>query len=139
MAETTVNTIPISFNRDEELGRGYFAIVYKGECWIPEKLTVAVKRVSRQKSEEFFNVREVGIMRELDHPNVVKFYGENGDYDFWYVQCTCYVVYHSIIFVIPLLLSNTFSVTVIILLLIGYTRLSCANRLWRRFSYQTIK
>ncbi|KAL3119147.1 hypothetical protein niasHT_003930 [Heterodera trifolii] len=63
----------------DELGRGAFGVVRRGELneRSGNRIAVAVKEVSqtstKEQIKEFMN--EARIMRQLDHPNVIRFHG----------------------------------------------------------------
>lgn len=68
---------PITYGREKEniLGKGAFATVFKG---VLNGLPVAVKRV-QLVDIEVGNEREMLAMKKLDHPNVVKLYHSHED------------------------------------------------------------
>ncbi|KAG8239692.1 hypothetical protein J437_LFUL019295 [Ladona fulva] len=55
-----------------KLGEGSFGIVYKG--WWKGSIDVAIKTMSRSYQAQEF-MKEANVMKKLDHPHVVKFYG----------------------------------------------------------------
>ena len=57
-----------TFNALEVLGSGSFGIVYKAQC-LETKEIVAIKKVLQDKR---YKNRELQIMKEVDHPNVIK-------------------------------------------------------------------
>lgn len=64
----------IQFDKEVVLGKGAFSRVFKGTYNGEE---VAVKRVDLL--EYTANERELRTLRNLDHPNVVKFYHAESD------------------------------------------------------------
>jgi kinase len=57
-----------TYNALEVLGSGSFGIVYKAECMETREI-VAIKKVLQDKR---YKNRELQLMKELDHPNVIK-------------------------------------------------------------------
>lgn len=61
-----------TFDRKSVLGKGAFAIVFKGKF---RGQDVAVKRIQNEDVVDLSSVemnREISLMKEMDHPNVVK-------------------------------------------------------------------
>jgi glycogen synthase kinase 3 beta len=58
-----------NYNALEVLGRGSFGVVYRVEC-VETKEIFAIKKVLQDRR---FKNRELQILKELDHPNVVKY------------------------------------------------------------------
>ena len=62
----------------EELGKGEFGVVYKGE-WVDAPqgvLQVAVKSLCKQEEENKYKLlKEAAIMGQFSHPHVVRLYG----------------------------------------------------------------
>lgn len=70
-----------SFSRKQKLGEGTFADVYLGQAEPPfqKPFKVAIKRISKEKAKnnpklQAFLRNEVSLLREFDHPNIVKFH-----------------------------------------------------------------
>lgn len=57
-----------TYNALEVLGSGSFGVVYKAECTETREI-VAIKKVLQDKR---YKNRELQLMKELDHPNVIK-------------------------------------------------------------------
>ena len=77
-AEQYFDLQPESITLLEELGKGEFGMVYKGE-WVGSlqgPLQVAVKSLHRQVKESRYKLlKEAAIMGQFDHPYVVRLYG----------------------------------------------------------------
>ena len=69
---------PESITLLEELGKGEFGMVYKGE-WTSSPggpVQVAVKTLHSQEEENRYKLlKEAAIMGQFSHPNVVRLYG----------------------------------------------------------------
>ena len=65
----------IQFNRKDIIAQGAYGIVFRGKFNGRE---VAVKRVELRNVSE----NEENALRELDHPNVIKFFYAKSDDDF---------------------------------------------------------
>lgn len=65
--ESNTNTV-LTYNALEVLGSGSFGVVYKVEC-VDTKEIVAIKKVLQDKR---FKNRELQILKELEHPNIIK-------------------------------------------------------------------
>ena len=77
-AEQYFDLQPESITLLEELGKGEFGMVYKGE-WVGSlqgPLQVAVKSLHRQVKESRYKLlKEAAIMGQFNHPYVVRLYG----------------------------------------------------------------
>ncbi|KAF9555212.1 hypothetical protein CPC08DRAFT_139849 [Agrocybe pediades] len=86
--ETTVPSWTITkyeVDRDEKIGIGFFSDVYKG-VW--RGRTVAIKVLAETTPRKLF-VREIGIWKTLNHPNVLPLYGASsatGDPPWFFVS-----------------------------------------------------
>ena len=68
---------PESISLLEELGKGEFGMVYKGE-WTSSPggpVQVAVKSLHSQEKDKYKLLKEAAIMGQFNHPYVVKLYG----------------------------------------------------------------
>lgn len=63
-------------NQDSKLGQGTYAVVFPGS-W--RGIEVAIKRIQRH---DLLSDREETVMKDLDHPNVLKFLDMEVDKDF---------------------------------------------------------
>ncbi|KAJ3261780.1 Cyclin-dependent kinase 2 [Boothiomyces macroporosus] len=63
-----------NYKQDEKIGEGTYGVVYKG-VQKSSGITVAMKKIRLETEEEGVPstaIREISLLRELDHPNVVK-------------------------------------------------------------------
>jgi len=63
-----------NYKRLEKVGEGTYGVVYKAH-YIPDKTEVALKKIRLEGEDEGIpstSLREISILRELDHPNIVK-------------------------------------------------------------------
>lgn len=77
---------PIRCKDDKFIGNGSFGTVTRGFDR-NNKLTMAIKRIQVNKLEDSkknieFIEQEVNVLKELRHPNIVKYYGFERDEDF---------------------------------------------------------
>ena len=77
-AKHTCKIKPESITLLEELGKGEFGMVHKGE-WVScsqQPLQVAVKSLHSQEKESRYKLlKEAAIMGQFNHPYVVRLYG----------------------------------------------------------------
>ncbi len=67
--------MPVLYRQLEEVGKGTYGKVYKACLRDAKTSLVALKLIKTQKEEEGFPItalREIKILQNLDHPNVVK-------------------------------------------------------------------
>jgi serine/threonine protein kinase len=78
------------FELTEKLGRGSYGSVYKGRIKGTDTI-VAVKILSLEEDQDLDSIRkEINILRECDHVNVVKYYGSYFKDDYlWIVMEYC--------------------------------------------------
>jgi len=63
-----------NYKRIEKIGEGTYGVVYKA-TYIPNKQEVALKKIRLEGEDEGIpstSLREISILRELEHPNIVK-------------------------------------------------------------------
>lgn len=71
---------PDKFNKLDKLGEGTYGVVYKAEYTEPYRKPgddpiVALKKIRLESEEEGIPstaIREISILKELNHPNIVK-------------------------------------------------------------------
>ncbi|KAL1188576.1 Receptor-like cytosolic serine/threonine-protein kinase RBK2 [Cardamine amara subsp. amara] len=70
-----IQTATNSFSRDNLIGEGGYAEVYKGE--MPDGQLAAIKKLTRGSAEEMTMdyLSELGIIVHVDHPNIAKLIG----------------------------------------------------------------
>lgn len=74
----------ITYEREKLIGQGNYGTVFHG-LW--NGVQVAVKRVEPGKDHSLDLVeREQSILKELDHPNVVKLYDVEEEVPPWYID-----------------------------------------------------
>jgi len=67
------------YEKLEKLGEGTYGIVYKAKD-LQQSIVVAIKKIRLENEDEGIPstaMREIAILRELDHPNIVKLYDVN--------------------------------------------------------------
>jgi serine/threonine protein kinase len=63
-----------NYKQDEKIGEGTYGVVYKG-VQISSGIQVAMKKIRLETEDEGVPstaIREISLLRELQHPNVVK-------------------------------------------------------------------
>jgi calcium-dependent protein kinase len=72
-----ITQIPIDseFIIGEEIGRGAFSTVFRAEDRSGRKVALKCISLPQIRGELHLLTREMSILRELDHPNIVKLYG----------------------------------------------------------------
>lgn len=63
------------YKRLEKIGEGTYGVVYKAQD-IQSGSTIALKKIRLDHEEEGVPstaIREISLLKELDHPNIVKF------------------------------------------------------------------
>jgi serine/threonine protein kinase len=84
----TVGTI--QFSRDHFLAKGGYGSVFLGRC---ESSTsdVVVKRMELLEGNRKEEIdRELTALKNLSHPNIVKFFDSASNSDFMYMFCTIF-------------------------------------------------
>lgn len=67
------------YEKLEKLGEGTYGVVYKAKD-LQQNMIVAIKKIRLENEEEGMPstaMREIAILRELDHPNIVQLYDVN--------------------------------------------------------------
>lgn len=83
--------------RIEKVGEGTYGIVYKARDRVNNKI-VALKRIRLENEDEGVpstTIREISLLRELEHPNIVK-YVEIFIMNIYEISCLLYIVHISI-------------------------------------------
>lgn len=67
---------PISCKEDQIIGNGSYGTVTRGFD-VNNRITMAIKRIyiNKNKKETQELISEVDFLKELQHPNIVKYYG----------------------------------------------------------------
>ena len=60
------------YQKIEKLGEGTYGIVYKAQNKETGEI-VALKRIRLDNEEEVSDIREISILKELRHPNIVRY------------------------------------------------------------------
>ncbi len=63
------------YNREDRVGEGTYGVVWKARSKADPSLVVALKRIRLESEDEGVPstaIREISLLRELDHPNIVK-------------------------------------------------------------------
>ncbi|KAH8272766.1 hypothetical protein KR026_010763, partial [Drosophila bipectinata] len=72
-----LNDCRLIFSTANQIGQGHYGVVYRGQLEYYDKdrspEQVAIKQLTNNMHVSADFLREIDIMRELDHPNVVKF------------------------------------------------------------------
>jgi hypothetical protein len=84
------------FDLLERLGRGSYGEVFRGRIKGPGEI-VAVKVIPLEESSLEGIQREIGILRDCDHPNVVRYYGSYFKNDTLWVCWPRCVVHRSVV------------------------------------------
>lgn len=70
------------YNVIESIGQGQYGEVFSAVSTNTEQKKVAVKFMKCQKASEKLRVRdEIDILKDLNHPNVIKIFGAYEDHD----------------------------------------------------------
>ncbi|XP_045035201.1 serine/threonine-protein kinase/endoribonuclease IRE2 [Daphnia magna] len=80
-----VNVDGIQFNRSDHLGSGGFGSVYRGKY---KDQSIAVKRILKKADRKPLVDKELNILKQLDHPNIVKLlhFASDDDFDYFALE-----------------------------------------------------
>ncbi|XP_063226911.1 cyclin-dependent kinase 2-like [Bacillus rossius redtenbacheri] len=91
------------YNKIEKVGEGTYGVVYKAKCKVTGNL-VALKKIrlgSDYDGVPSTAIREISLLRELDHPNIVKLL------DVVSTDCSLYLVFELLVYDLKKFLDTT--------------------------------